>query len=182
VNDVLQGSTERLGFYFGGTPEFLMDTRRGLFSYEALRSRLSENSFAGNGLVDLSGPVIRLQSLTPEEMRVLLERLCLLWAGGDAQRSPLPEHALDAFLTHCSKKIGDDYFRTPRTTIRAFLDLLALLEQNADADWASLLGAVEVASDHPVPQLDIDDELANFTIGKPEHKNAGTDDGLATYH
>jgi hypothetical protein len=108
VNDVLQGNVERLGFYFGGTPEFLMDTRRGLFSYEALRSRLAENSFARNGLVDLSGPVIRLQSLTPDEMQVLLERLRLLWAGGDPKRLPVPNEALPAFLKHCSKKIGDD--------------------------------------------------------------------------
>jgi len=65
LNDVLQGSAKNLGFLMGGTPEFLMDTRRGLYSYEALQSRLAENSFAREGLVDLSGPVIRLASLTP---------------------------------------------------------------------------------------------------------------------
>lgn len=158
VNDVLQGATDRIGFYFGGTPEFLMDTRRGLFSYEALRSRLAENSFARGGLVDLSGPVIRLQSLTPEEMYILLERLRLLWAGGDAQRLPVPDIALASFLQHCSKKIGDDYFRTPRNTIRAFLDLLAILEQNPDADWVALLGTVEVVPERPVLQADIEDK------------------------
>lgn len=182
VNDILQGTVERLGFYFGGTPEFLMDTRRGLFSYEALRSRLAENSFARNGLIDLSGPVIRLQNLTPEEMRVLLERLRLLWAGGDAQRVPVPDEALDAFLRHCSKKIGDDYFRTPRNTIRAFLDLLAILDQNTDTDWASLLGAVEVAPDRPAPQPDIDDDLTSFAIAGTERRDIVADDGLATYH
>lgn len=179
VNDVLQGNVERLGFYFGGTPEFLMDTRRGLFSYEALRSRLAENSFARNGLVDLSGPVIRLQSLTPDEMHVLLERLRLLWAGGDPDRLPVPDEALSAFLHHCSKKIGDDYFRTPRNTIRAFLDLLAILAQNQGSDWATLLGSVEVGPDLPVPQPDIEDDLSGFAIAKTE---APTDDGLATYH
>ena len=182
VNDVLQGSVERLGFYFGGTPEFLMDTRRGLFSYEALRSRLAENSFARNGFVDLSGPVLRLQSLTPEEMRVLLERLCLLWTGGAPHHLPVPDEALDAFLQHCSKKIGDDYFRTPRNTIRAFLDLLAILDQNPGASWTSLLGAVEIAPDRPVSQPDIDDNLTGFTIAAPTLKDAATDDGLATYH
>ncbi len=182
VNDVLQGTAERLGFYFGGTPEFLMDTRRGLFSYEALRSRLAENSFARNGLVDLSGPVIRLQSLTPDEMRVLLERLRLLWAGGDAKRLPVPDEALDAFLRHCSKKIGDEYFRTPRNTIRAFLDLFAILDQNPDADWASLMGTIELAPDRMVPKPDVDDDLASFTIDKPELKEKTTDDGLTTYH
>ena len=182
VNDVLQGNAERLGFYFGGTPEFLMDTRRGLFSYEALRSRLAENAFARNGLVDLSGPVIRLQSLTPDEMQILLERLRLLWAGGDAQRPPVPDEALPAFLRHCSKKIGDDYFRTPRNTIRAFLDLLAILEQNPGSDWVTLLGGVEVARDLPLQQPDTDDEFAGFAIAKQDLKEPHRDDGLATFH
>ena len=65
LNDMLQGSASHLGFMLGGTPEFLMDTRRGLYSYEALQSRLAENTFARDGLVDLSGPVIRLANLTP---------------------------------------------------------------------------------------------------------------------
>ena len=68
LNDVLQGTARNLGFIFGGTPEFLMDTRRGLYSYEALQTRLAENTFARDGLVDLSGPVIRLANLTPEDM------------------------------------------------------------------------------------------------------------------
>src|SRR6185437_5771282 len=75
LNDVLQGSVSGLGFALGGTPEFLLDTRRGLFSYGALQSRLAENSFAKDGLVDYSGPVVRLQNLTPDELLILLERL-----------------------------------------------------------------------------------------------------------
>ena len=70
LNDVLQGSAAHLGFVLGGTPEFLMDTRRGLYSYEALQSRLAENTFARGCLVDLSGPVLRLSSLTPEDLFV----------------------------------------------------------------------------------------------------------------
>lgn len=181
VNDVLQGTAERIGFYFGGTPEFLMDTRRGLFSYEALRSRLAENSFARNGLVDLSGPVIRLQSLTPDEMHILLERLRLLWAGGDVERLPVPDETLNAFLRHCSKKLGDDYFRTPRNTIRAFLDLLAILAQNPGVDWTALINTIQVAPDRPLPQPDVDDDFLGFTIARSELKDPAADDGLATY-
>ena len=151
----------------------------GLFSYEALRSRLAENSFARNGFVDLSGPVIRLQSLTPDEMLVLLERLRLLWAGGDPARLPVPDEALPAFLRHCSKKIGDDYFRTPRATIRAFLDLLAILAQNSTANWTTLLDSVEIRPDRPVPLPDVEDDLSTFSIAKPD---APPDDGLATFH
>jgi hypothetical protein len=181
VNDVLQGSIDRLGFYFGGTPEFLTDTRRGLFSYEALRSRLAENSFARAELVDLSGPVIRLQSLTPEEMYVLLERLRSLWAGGRTQCLPVPDKALGSFLQHCAKKIGDEYFRTPRNTIRAFLDLLAILEQNPGANWGTLLEAIDVTPDHPTPQSDINDEAAaSKSVGKPTAASDG-DDSLASF-
>ena len=181
VNDVLQGTTDRIGFYFGGTPEFLMDTRRGLFSYEALRSRLAENSFARGGLVDLSGPVIRLQSLTPEEMYILLERLRLLWAGGDARRHPVPDEALASFLQHCSKKIGDDYFRTPRNTIKAFLDLLAILEQNPGADWATLLGTVEVMPERPMPQADIEDTAVGSDARRAPTGATDDEESLASF-
>jgi hypothetical protein len=179
VNDVLQGSTERLGFYFGGTPEFLLDTRRGLYSYEALRSRLAENSFARNGLVDLSGPVIRLQSLSGAETQILLERLRLLWAGGDTEKLPVPDAAIKAFLDHCSKKVGDAYFRTPRETIRAFLNLLAILEQNPGSDWATQVGSVDIAPDQPGPQLDNDDDpVPPPAAGSPANDD---DDSLASF-
>jgi P-loop Domain of unknown function (DUF2791) len=98
VNDCLQGGVEHLGFLMGGTPEFLTDTRRGLYSYEALQGRLAENAFATGGLRDLSGPVIRLQNLTQEELFVLLQRLRHVQAGGhgaisDARRGPRGVHA-----------------------------------------------------------------------------------------
>lgn len=147
VNDVLQGSTEGLGFLFGGTPQFLMDGRRGLYSYEALRSRLQENSFARDGLVDLSGPVIRLQSLTREDLFVLLGNLRHVFAGGDPARYLVPDEAFTAFMAHCEEKVGEAYFRTPRTTIKAFLDLLAILEQNPGTDWRGLLPKVELVAD-----------------------------------
>ena len=86
LNDVLQGSTEGLGFIMGGTPEFLMDTRRGVYSYAALQSRLAENTFAKNGLVDLEHPVIRLSSLTPEDFLVLLHKIQDVFAYGDEKR------------------------------------------------------------------------------------------------
>ncbi len=72
LNDSLQGVSVGLGFLFGGTPEFFMDTRRGLYSYPALQSRLAENTFATQGLVDYSGPVVRLSSLSQEDLYVLL--------------------------------------------------------------------------------------------------------------
>ena len=147
VNDGLQGGAERMGILFGGTPEFLMDPRRGLYSYEALQSRLSENAFATNGLKDLSGPVLRLASLTPEEVYVLLQKLRHVQAAGDPAAYLVPDEALTAFMQHCSTRIGARYFQTPRNTIKAWVQLLAVLEQNPGADWRALLGAVAVDED-----------------------------------
>jgi hypothetical protein len=145
VNDCLQGNVEGLGFCFGGTPEMLMDTRKGLYSYEALRSRLAENNFAVGGLVDYSGPVLRLANLTPEDMHVLLERLRHVYTSGDPTAYLVPDEALTAFMQHCASRIGDAYFRTPRNTIKEFVNLLAVLDQNPDADWHQLLGHVSIA-------------------------------------
>jgi hypothetical protein len=146
-NDVLQGNVGGIGFIFGGTPEFLMDSRRGLYSYQALQSRLAENSFASNGLVDLSGPVLRLQSLTPEDMMVLLSNLRSVFALGDASQYLVPDEALPAFMDYCNKRIGEAYFRTPRNTIKAFVQFLAVIEQNPQVDWRALLGNVEISVD-----------------------------------
>ncbi|MEE1880737.1 ATP-binding protein [Pseudomonas soli] len=167
LNDSLQGSAEGLGFVLGGTPEFLMDTRRGLYSYPALQSRLAENSFAKSGLVDLSGPVIRLSSLTPEDFYVLLQKLRNVYAFGEPEKFLLPDEAIPAFMAHCNQRLGEAYFRTPRTTITAFINLLAVIEQNPTADWRTLLGAVELAKDEAGQQdleVEADDELASFKL------------------
>ena len=166
LNDVLQGSASHLGFMLGGTPEFLMNTRRGLYSYEALQSRLAENTFARDGLVDLSGPVVRLANLTPEDMFVLLANIRRVMQGENAA---LPDDALTAFMTHCSDRIGDAYFRTPRNTVTAFVNMLSVLEQNPGVDWHGLIGSVEVAEDggddmSDVPDDEADDELASFKL------------------
>jgi hypothetical protein len=146
VNDVLQGSAENIAFLFGGTPEFLTDGRRGLYSYEALKSRLSENSFAVNGLVDLSGPVIRLQSLSQEELLILLRKIRAIFAAG-SDLVHVSDEELILFMQHCFKKVGEAYFRTPRNTIRAFAQLLSVLEQNPVSTFGQLVSGVAVAVD-----------------------------------
>ena len=94
VNDSLQGNVRNIGFLFGGTPEFLLDTRRGLYSYQALESRLSENTFAKGGLIDVSGPVIRLQSLSPEDMLILLSNIRHVMACGDPSKYLVPDEGV----------------------------------------------------------------------------------------
>lgn len=147
LNDSLQGTAVGLGFILGGTPDFLTCTRRGLYSYPALQSRLSQNTFAMDGLVDFDGPVLRLSSLTPEDFYVLLQKIRHVYASGDKAKYLLPDNGIYSFMEHCSKRIGDSYFRTPRTTITSFISLLAVLEQNEGVEWQSLLGGIEVAPD-----------------------------------
>jgi P-loop Domain of unknown function (DUF2791) len=170
VNDSLQGNVAGLGMYFGGTPELLMDTRRGLYSYEALRSRLAENEFAVNGLVDHTGPVLRLANLTPEDMLVLLERLRHVHASGDPNQYLVPDDALVAFMSHCADRVGDAYFRTPRNTIKEFLNLLAVLAQNPGVDWRNVISDVRIQpeSNPDLVPFDEDTEGSGTVDGSDE--------------
>ena len=172
LNDCLQGTAYNLGFLLGGTPEFLLDTRKGLYSYSALQTRLAENTFAVNGLVDYSGPVLKLTNLSPEDLFVLLGKIRHVYAAGDPDAYLVPDEALSAFMEHCSKRIGDAYFRTPRNTITAFVNLLAVLEQNPGVKWNDLLGQVQIQQDsnpdiealESDDSADEDDELASFKL------------------
>lgn len=160
LNDVLQSPPEGLGVLMGGTPEFLLDTRKGLYGYPALQSRLAENTFAKQGLMDYTAPVLRLGSLTHEEFYVLLQKLREVYAAGDATRFLLPDEGLMAFMAHCQQKLGETYFRTPRTTITSFINLLAILEQNPATSWQALLAAVVVKPDVPPSLETIEDASA----------------------
>jgi hypothetical protein len=179
VNDVLQGTAEGLGFIFGGTPESLMDPRRGLFSYAALETRLRENSFARtHGVDDVSGPVIRLTALSPEDLFVLLTKLRDVQASGDSAKHLLPDEGLHAFLAHCNNRIGASYFQTPRNTIRAFLDLLAVLETSPGSAWNSLIDALPVNAD-AAPTLE--DEPDDTKGAEVQNAPTVADDAFATF-
>ena len=167
LNDSLQGTAVGLGFVLGGTPEFLMDTRRGIYSYSALQSRLAQNAFATNELVDFSGPVLRLSSLTMEDFYLLLGKIRHVYAAGDSTRYLLPDSAIESFMEHCANRIGDSFFRTPRTTITSFINLLAILEQNPGTDWKNLIGEIRVEADEGGTNdvaVDSEDELASFKL------------------
>lgn len=176
LNDTLQGNLSGIGFVMGGTPEFLTDSYRGLYSYEALRSRLSENSFSNTlGLIDYNSTVLRLSNLSQEEFLILLQNLRNVFACGKTEDYLLPDNALIAFMNHCSKKIGDSYFRTPRTTIKTFLDLLSMLEQYPTLKWTDIINNIEIVQDRELSgfgksyaSLDVeehsDDEFASFRL------------------
>ncbi|MDH5492357.1 MAG: ATP-binding protein [Myxococcales bacterium] len=181
LNDCLQGSVEGIGFVFGATPDLLYDTRRGLYSYEALQSRLAPNRFASELLVDLSSPVIPLENLTPEDLFVLIRKLAAIHAQGQEERPPLGDAALEAFLEHCAKRVGEAYFRTPRNTIKAFIDLLEVLRQNPGARWEELLGRLELApepEDLAIADLERDGEAPEGSLQK---ETAEDDDELSSF-
>lgn len=139
VNDCLQGSVSGLGVVFAGTDAFLDDRRRGLASYEALATRLADNSFAVGGLRDYSGPTIRLQNLTVEDLYVLLHNIRHVYACGDTSRYIVPDAALKAFIQHCACTLGAEFYQTPRDAVKGFVGLLSVLEQNPGTDWQLLL-------------------------------------------
>lgn len=140
LNDCLQGSVRGMGVLLAGTDECLEDKRRGLYSYEALRSRLAENRFAGDGVVDFSGPVVRLQNLTPEDLFVLLGNIRHVHASGDKNKYIVPDDALLAVLQKANETLGADYYKTPRDVVRSFVGLLNVLEQNPGREWKEFLG------------------------------------------
>ena len=129
-NDTLQGRASYLGIIMSGTPQCVEDRRRGLYSYEALRSRLAQGRFASEGHVDMLAPVIQLQPLTPEELLVLVEKLADIHAGFFGYERVLREEDLVAFLQVELARVGADSHITPREIIRDFVELLDILYQN----------------------------------------------------
>lgn len=129
LNDCLQGKASSIGFVFGGTPEFMEDQRRGLFSYEALRSRLSGNRFATQDMQDLSGPVLSLPSLTNEEIFVLLQKVRDIYNSTIPVALEVNDQAIHGLMESTLRRIGAREFTTPRELIRDFVSLLNLLVQ-----------------------------------------------------
>lgn len=176
LNNTLQGTLSHIGFIMSGTPEFLTDSNRGLYSYEALKSRLAENSFSKNlGLTDYNSTVLRLPNLTKEELYLLLRNLRNVFAFGDESKYLVADDALLAYLNHCANKIGDSYFRTPRNTIKGFLDLLSILEQYPDLKWSDVIKEIEVAPDiEPT-------EVGNIISQQGEANTSTDDDAFASF-
>ena len=142
-NDTLQGKARYLGFIMGATPQALEDKRRGIYSYEALRSRLAEGRFSKPGMRDLLAPVIRLEPLTAEEMLVLCEKLSDMHAGLYGYERIISTDDLVSFLKVEYERIGADQNITPREVIRDFIELLDLLYQNQGMSIGALLASDE---------------------------------------
>lgn len=141
-NDTLQGKAHHLGIIMGGTPQSIEDRRRGVFSYEALRSRLTQGRFAAEGMRDMLAPIIHLHPLTYEELIVLIEKLQQIHAGYFGYEARLSEEDLVQFLQIEFGRVGADTHLTPREVIRDFIELLDIAYQNPSTPVASILSGV----------------------------------------
>ena len=116
-----------------------------------------------------------LENLSPEELFVLLSNIRNVFANGDESRYLLPDEALTAFLRHCSQNIGESYFRTPRNTIKAFVDLLSVIEQNPEIKWESLISGITLENE-------LDPSLVTLNQGHGSVNNdSNDDDELVTF-
>ena len=163
-NDAMQGKAQHLGFILCGTPQCMEDPRRGVYSYEALRSRLAEGHFAGEHK-DLLSPVIRLQPLTNEEMLILIEKLADIHAGLYEYPQIVTQQDMIDFIEIEFGRIGADTHITPREVIRDFIEVLDIVYQNPGVKVRQLLGseAFTYARNDVIGEA-TDDQFAEFDI------------------
>lgn len=166
-NDALQGKAQFIGTIMSGTPQCIEDRHRGIYSYEALRSRLAEGRFSGQQHHDMLGPVLRLQPLTNEEMFVLAEKLAHIHASLYGYEQNLKEQDIADFIKIEYGRIGADQNITPREVIRDFIELLDILLQNPGIGIQKLLQSGNF--DYAKPDLEerneqVDTQFAEFTI------------------
>lgn len=170
LNDTLQGRAAHLEILLGGTPRFLEDPRRGLFSYEALATRLQGSRFARDGLQDLTGPVLALQSLSSEEIYLLLGRIRDLHAQHHRYEATVTNDEMIGFMQEVLDQLGADQFLTPRDVIRDFVGILNLLRQHEDTTFRDIVGtdAFRATDSDTVGEMqredEVSEEFANFKL------------------
>jgi hypothetical protein len=164
-NDVLQGKARHIGFLMGGTPQCIEDKYKGIFSYEALRSRLAEGHFASAEIKDLSAPIIRLAMLSQEEMYILVEKLLFIHARLYNYTPALSHDDLLYFLTVEYNRVGAGTHITPREIIRDFIELINILHQNPQKTVSDILGdnSFEMAKGG-VSDEEIHSEFSEFEV------------------
>ena len=163
-NDAMQGKAQHLGFILCGTPQCMEDPRRGVYSYEALRSRLAEGHFSGEHK-DLLSPVIRLQPLTNEEMLILIEKLADIHAGLYEYKQIVTQQDMVDFIEIEFGRIGADTHITPREVIRDFIEVLDIVFQNPEVKVRTLLGSDAFSyAQNPVIEEATEAQFAEFDL------------------
>ncbi|TLD41917.1 MAG: putative ATP /GTP binding protein [Candidatus Jettenia ecosi] len=165
-NDTMQGKAERLGILMAGTPQFIEDSRRGLYSYEALRSRLAESRFVKDGLQDMAGPIIRLNVLTHEEIFVLLTRLSNVHTAHYGYENALKSEELQDFMQEIVNRLGAEELLTPREVVRDFITILNILFQNKEVSFSQLVHGVnfQPTKAGKDPEVDEDGKFAEISL------------------
>ncbi len=164
-NDTLQGKAKYLGIIMGGTPQCIEDTRRGVYSYEALRSRLAEGRFGREGVKDMLAPVIHLNPLNYEEMLVLTEKLSAIHSGLFGYEQKITQNDLINFIQVEYSRIGSDTHITPREVIRDFIELLDIAYQNPNIVISDFIASENMIYSKPEAEQEASDsEFAEFEI------------------
>lgn len=148
-NDCFQGKVSNLFINFAGTKEFLENERRGLFSYQALKTRLETNKFETAEIRDFAQPVIKLTPLDHNEIFVLLKKLKLIFDFNYKTDLNVSDEDISAFMEEMFNKPGASEFLTPREVIRDFLNILNIIRQNPGADKKRLFGEIEISDERP---------------------------------
>ncbi len=163
-NDTMQGKAQYMGIIMSGTPQCIEDTRRGVYSYEALKSRLTEGRFGKGELRDMSAPVIKLAPLTYEELLVLIEKLAEIHAVLYEYTPDVTENDMIEFIKLEFSRIGADSAITPREVIRDYIELLNIIHQNPGTDIKTLLSSDGFSFAKPEPQGEVAAEFAEFEL------------------
>ncbi|MEZ4510886.1 MAG: ATP-binding protein [Chloroflexota bacterium] len=165
-NDTMQGKAEHLGLLIGGTADFMEDTHRGLYSYEALKSRLVSSRYANDNYRDTSGPVIRLNMLNHAEIYLLLTRLRDIFDGHYQHQSAVNEDDLKLFMQEVLNRLGAEALLTPREVIRDFLSVLNILRQNPELSFHEIIQGSGFRPTQPGddPDVEVDSPYAEFSL------------------
>ena len=163
-NDTQQGGAAYLGVFFGATPDMVDDSRRGLFSYEALQTRLQTSRFVRDGMRDLNAPVIRLNQLSSDSIYLLLEKICAIHAFNYKYAPRLGNEQFRAFMTEVSSRLGADSMLTPRVVAIDFVTILNLLRQYPEETFESLLDTIDFTTSTETDPEMIDSLYASFEI------------------
>ncbi|MCR5367110.1 P-loop protein of unknown function [Eubacterium ruminantium] len=164
-NDCLQGKASHMGIIMCGTPECMQDTRRGVYSYEALRSRLSEGRFSGE-YKDMLAPVISLKPLSYEEMYILIEKLSVLHSDLYDYQIRMSHEEMVGFLKFEFERIGAEKLITPREVIRDYIEILDIMYQEKDVTVSDIIGKgiIGMTAKASDEENDTEDEFAEFEI------------------
>ncbi|MEE0060068.1 MAG: ATP-binding protein [Acutalibacteraceae bacterium] len=164
-NDTLQGKASYLGIIMSGTPQCVEDTRRGVFSYDALKSRLESGKFSDATTQDLLSPIIKLEPLTHEELFILIEKLSIIHADLYSYSVNITEDEMISFLKMEFERIGSGLNITPREVIRDFIEILNILYQNPEKTIEDIIKGNSIAlSENTITDEEIHDEFVGFEL------------------